>query len=317
MRNKLFFLVVLFTVFCSCKEAPSITNVNNSTKDSISNNNSIEDLLNNLNNPTSNKIMVISHRGDWRNAPENSLQAIQNCIDLGVDMVEIDVRKTNDNQLVVIHDSKLDRTTTGKGLVKEWTLDSLKTLRLKNGTGRPTHHRIPTLREALLIAKGKILINLDKCYDYFDDAYKIIEETGTTKQVVIKGYNKSVEDVQRDFGNKLDSIIFMPIIHLDKQKNAKSILFDYQNKIKPLAFEIVFSQDTSSVLNEFSEIKNNGSKVWVNSLWKSLNAGYEDDIALNNRDSIYGWYVDKGVNMIQTDRPALLLKYLRSKGLHD
>ncbi|WP_179352323.1 glycerophosphodiester phosphodiesterase family protein [Winogradskyella vidalii] len=317
MKNIIFISVCFILFFFSCKEAPAISTVSDSVKDSDSKSNRIEDLLVNLSNPTSNKIMVISHRGDWRNAPENSIQAIQNCIEMGVDMVEIDIHRTKDNQLVVIHDSKLDRTTTGKGPVKEWTLDSLRTLRLKNGTGRPTHHKIPTLREALLTAKGKILINLDKCYDYFDEAYKIIDETGTSKQVVIKGYNKSVEDVQRDFGSKLDSIIFMPIIHLDKQNNARSILLEYQSKIKPLAFEIVFSRDTSSVINQFSKIKNNGSKVWVNSLWKSLNSGYEDDVALVNTDSIYGWYVDKGVNMIQTDRPELLLKYLRENKLHD
>ena len=108
----------------------------------------------------------------------------------------------------------------------------------------------------------------------------------------------------------------MPIVHLDKQSDAFSIINDFQKKIKPLAFEIVFSNDTSQVLNKFSEIKKNGSKVWVNSLWKSLNAGYEDDMALNDTDSIYSWYLKKGVNMIQTDRPELLLKYLRSKGLH-
>lgn len=260
--------------------------------------------------------MVIAHRGDWRNAPENSLQAIQNCIDMGVDMVEIDIRKTKDNHLVVIHDLKLDRTTTGKGLVADWTLNSLKSLQLKNGAGVPTYHTIPTLREALLTAKDKILINLDKCYGYFDEAFLIIQETGTSKQVVMKGYNKTVEDVKADFGDKLNSIIFMPIVNLDKQSNATSIIKDYQNKIKPLAFEMVFAQDTSSVLNSFPEINKNGSKVWVNSLWASLNAGYEDDMAVLNTDNIYGWYVDKGVNMIQTDRPQLLLDYLRSKGLH-
>ena len=47
-------------------------------------------------------ILVVSHRGDWRNAPENSLQAIQNCIDMGVDMVEIDLKKTKDGYLVLM-----------------------------------------------------------------------------------------------------------------------------------------------------------------------------------------------------------------------
>ena len=317
MKNNIFICVLVLLIFWSCKKTPPLSSSNEKEESVEYLTNRLEHLLTNLNDATNQQVMVISHRGDWRNAPENSIQAIQNCIKMGVDMVEIDVQKTKDNQLVVIHDKTLDRTTTGKGLVREWTLDSLRTLYLKNGTGRPTHHKIPTLREALVTAKGKILINLDKCYNYFDEAYEIIQETRTSKQVVIKGYNKSVEDVQQDFGNKLDSIIFMPIINLDKQKNAASILADYQGKIKPLAFEIVFSKDTSSVLNKFSEIKKNGSKVWVNSLWKSLNAGYEDDIALMNTDSIYGWYIDKGVNMMQTDRPQLLLEYLRGKNLHD
>lgn len=61
------------------------------------------------------KVLVVAHRGDWRNAPENSLQAYQNCIDMGVDMIEIDLQKTKDNQLVIMHDRTLDRTTDGKG----------------------------------------------------------------------------------------------------------------------------------------------------------------------------------------------------------
>lgn len=317
MRNKLFILVGILAVFYSCKKTPPISSTEDINNTSRTQENRLDILLETLNNPISKNIMVISHRGDWRNAPENSIQAIQNCIEMGVDMVEIDIHKTKDNKLVVIHDKTLDRTTTGKGLVKEWTLDSLRTLYLKNGTGRPTHHKIPTLHEALATAKGKILINLDKCYNYFDEAYKIIQETGTAKQVVIKGYNKTVEDVKTDFGNKLDSIIFMPIVHLDKQENTQKIIEEYQKNMMPLAFEIVFARDTSKVLNQFSKIKNNGSKVWVNSLWKSLNAGYEDDIALTNTDSIYGWYIKKGVNMIQTDRPELLLKYLRKKGFHN
>lgn len=46
-----------------------------------------------FNEPASRSILIVSHRADWRNAPENSLQAIQNCIDMGADMVEIDLKK--------------------------------------------------------------------------------------------------------------------------------------------------------------------------------------------------------------------------------
>ena len=277
----------------------------------------VNSIIAEIENSKSNNVIVVAHRGDWRNAPENSIQAIKNCIEMGVDMVEIDVRKTKDNQLVVIHDKTLNRTTTGRGLVSEWTLDSLKTLYLKNGVGHPSKHKIPTLREVLLVAKGKILVNLDKCYNYFDEAYNILIETETINQVVIKGFDKTIEQVNSDFGAKLDSIIFMPVINLDKQTNASQIIENYQKRLKPLAFEIVFSQDTSKVLSSFSEIKNKGSRIWVNSLWGSLNANHDDDMAVKNLDSIYGWYINKGINIIQTDRPEMLLKYLKSKGFHD
>lgn len=316
MKNTMLSLVGMLTFFYTCKEVPPISNTESVNKKSKAQQNRLGNLLQILNNPTSKNIMVVAHRGDWRNAPENSLQAIQNCIDMGVDMVEIDVRKTKDNKLVVIHDKSLDRTTTGKGLISDWTLDSLKTLYLKNGAGHPTHHRIPTLKEALLAAKGKILINLDKCNGYFDEAYQIMQETRTVQQVVIKAYNKTYDEVREDIGNKLDSVVFMPIINLDKQNNAWEIISKYQKEHMPVAFEIVFSKDTSKVLQRFDAIKENGSRVWVNSLWESLNAGYEDDMALTHTDSIYGWYIDRGVNMIQTDRPQLLLDYLRKKGLH-
>ena len=304
------FYALFLIIVCSC-------NFNDEGKNKNTNRNNIEKLSKQLAHSESDKILVVSHRGDWRNAPENSLQAIQNCIDMGVDIVEIDVRKTKDNQLVIIHDTTLDRTTTGSGLVSEWNLDSLKKLSLKNGLGIPTNHKIPTLKEALKLSKNKILLNLDKSYDYFDEVFVILKETSTIKQVLLKGSVNTVKKVQEDLGPNFDTVFFMPVINLDKQKNAVSLIKEIQDKLKPVAIELVFNKDTSSVLDHISDIKRNGSRVWVNSLCASLNAGYEDDAALKNSDSIYGWYVKKGINIIQTDRPELLLNFLKSKNLHN
>lgn len=303
MNKTSLLILISFCLFIACQTSPK-------------NHDKASSLIENLNNPNSNEVMIIAHRGDWRNAPENSLQAIQNCIDMGIDMIEIDVRKTNDDVLILMHDQSLDRTTTGKGLVSEWNLDSLKKLYLKNGINQPTKHKIPTLKEALELTKGNILVNLDKCYNYFPEAYNVIKETETEDQVVLKGSNLRFNDVKEDFGSKLDSVLFMPIINLDKQKNASEIIDEFQEKLKPVAFELVFSKDTSQVLDNFSKINLKGSKIWVNALWGSLNAGYEDDLAVENPDSIYGWYISKGINMIQTDRPELLLNYLKDKNLH-
>ena len=92
-------------------------------------------------------VIVASHRGDWRNFPENSLEAIDNAIKMGVDIVELDVQRTKDGQLILMHDPTLDRTSTGKGKIAEVTLDSIRKLKLKNGCAIRTIHNVPTLEE--------------------------------------------------------------------------------------------------------------------------------------------------------------------------
>ena len=80
-----------------------------------------------FNEPASQSILIVSHRADWRNAPENSLQAIQNCIDMGADMVEIDLKKTKDGHLVLMHDKTINRTMTGTGSRVVMVLSCIKT----------------------------------------------------------------------------------------------------------------------------------------------------------------------------------------------
>lgn len=275
---------------------------------------SVTDIRAELLRPNSDQVLVAAHRGDWRNAPENSLQAIENAIAMGVDIVEIDVRMTRDSQLVLMHDATIDRTTTGKGQVGMWTLDSLKTLYLRNGVNHPTHHRIPTLEEAMRVARGRIMVNLDKVYDDFNLAYTVLRETGTVDHAIMKGKVARTQ-VRSEFGTYLDEVIFMPIVNL-LADTAAVVIADYQANDPPAAFELLF-REKNELLAEFPDIRARGSRVWVNTLWESLNAGYEDDMAVANPDSIYGYLIERGVNMIQTDRPALLLNYLRTKGLHD
>ena len=98
-----------------------------------------------------------------------------------------------------MHDKTLDRTTTGKGKVVEWTLDSIRTLRLKNGAALRTKHRVPTLEEALLTAKGRVMVNLDKAYPIFDEIFPILEKTGTVEQIIMKGSKPVAEGFGKIF----------------------------------------------------------------------------------------------------------------------
>lgn len=85
----------------------------------------VSKIRNKLLNRDESSVIVASHRGDWRNFPENSLEAIDNAIKMGVDIVEIDLQRTKDGVLILMHDPKIDRTTTGKGTISELTYDSI------------------------------------------------------------------------------------------------------------------------------------------------------------------------------------------------
>ena len=251
--------------------------------------NRIAEIRENLLGNHPDKILVVSHRADWRNAPENSLQGIQNCIDMGVDMVEIDLKRTKDGHLVVMHDKTINRTMSGKGLVEDYTLAELKAMRLKNGVACKTRHQIPTLEEVMLLCKGKIMVNIDKGYDYFQEAYIVLEKTGTVDQCVIKA-GLPYEQVKAENGAVLDKVIFMPIVQLHK-KGAEAIIDSYKTHMK----------------------------LFINSLWPELCGGHDDDraVELHQPDESWGWIINQGAKLIQTDRPALLLEYLRKKKLHD
>lgn len=276
----------------------------------------LNEILSELSAPAKQSVLVVSHRGDWRNAPENSLQAFQNCIDMGVDMVELDLKKTKDGELILMHDNTLNRTTNGTGKPEDYTLAELKELRLKNGAGCLTRHKIPTLRETMLLCKGKILVNVDKGYEYFEDVQKILEETGTANQCVVKE-KIPYQTIKEQHGDILDKVIFMPKADLRKPE-AESIIDSYLQNEKPLAFEVRFSQVNDKVFELIKKLNDNGIKVFVNALWPAQNAEHDDDraVELKQPDESWGWLIQQGFKLIQTDRPALLLDYLRAKKLH-
>lgn len=273
-------------------------------------------IRNNLLEEGNNSVLVVSHRADWRNAPENSLQAIRNCIEMGVDMVEIDLKKTKDGHLILMHDKTIDRTTTGKGKPEDYILEELRKFRLKNGTNHRTAHTIPTFEEVMQLCKGKIMVNVDKGYDYFNEAYAILEKSGTTQQCIMKA-SLPYERVKAEHGDILQKMIFMPVIVLDKE-GAEDIIDGYMAYMKPMAYELVFSKDTPEIQRLIKKVRASGAKIFINSLWPELCGGHDDDRAVEQQqpDESWGWIIGQGAKLIQTDRPALLLEYLKKQQLH-
>lgn len=70
------------------------------------------------------------------------------------------------------------------------TLAEIKQLRLRNGCNIKTIYKVPTLEEVLLEAKGKVMLNLDKAFDYFHQVYELLEKTGTANLVIMKAMHR-------------------------------------------------------------------------------------------------------------------------------
>ena len=270
-----------------------------------------------LHDPASKYVVVVCHRGDWRNYPENSLGAIESVIRMGADVVEIDLKLTKDSVLVLSHDSRCDRMTTGKGDISTMTYDSLATFNLKTAHNVAVPGtRIATLQEALEVCKDRIVINVDQGYQYYDLVVRQTDALGMTDQILIKG-KQAREVVAREMADS--RMMYMPIIDIQKPQ-GKDLFGQYeawyaQTGEKPLAYEVCFSELDKAAEDCCRKVVAQGSKLWINTLWASLCGGYNDDAAFEgNPDEVYGKILDLGTSIIQTDRPELLIGWLQKQG---
>jgi glycerophosphoryl diester phosphodiesterase len=160
---------------------------------------------------SSDQVLVVAHRGDWQRAPENSLPAIENCITMGVDVVEIDLKKTADGHLVLMHDRSVKRTTAGRRRVDAMTLGEVRALRLEMADGTPTDAVVPTLEEAMLRVKGRCMVNLDHSQGLIAEALEVLERTGTLDHAIFKGIGEAGFWARR-LQDVPEGTVYMPIL---------------------------------------------------------------------------------------------------------
>lgn len=145
--------------------------------------------------------LLIGHRGYPSKFPENTLASFAGAIEAGCDMVELDVTLTKDRKVVVIHDDTLQRTTNGKGLVKDHTLEEIK--RLDAGSWfdpRFSTERVPELSEVMKLTSGRCMVNIEikkSAFeaDYPSDAIEhqvvtLVKTSGAVNRVIVSSYDK-------------------------------------------------------------------------------------------------------------------------------
>jgi glycerophosphoryl diester phosphodiesterase len=148
---------------------------------------------------------VSAHRGASAQAPENTLAALDAAWRAGATLAEIDVRLTRDGRVVLMHDRTVDRTTTGRGYVKDLTLEELRALDAGAWFGSEFHgERVPTLRDVLLWAKDKIALLVELKNVPFRDlplverTVELVDELHAQEYTVLGGFDHPVlRDIKR------------------------------------------------------------------------------------------------------------------------
>jgi glycerophosphoryl diester phosphodiesterase len=220
-------------------------------------------------------MLRIGHRGAKAYEPENTLRSFGRALKIGVNAVELDVRKTKDNHLIVIHDADINKTTNGKGSVNELTLSEIKGFSTEKG------EKIPTLKETLdfIGKKAKILIEL-KEVGLEREVLKLVHENKLENDVIIVSF---LEDALRKVRG-LDGAVETGLIYAKHRDPLKAAL---ELKAQYLVGFYRFVH-TANV----QEAHENGIKVIV---W-TVNTPEEIDA-----------YVQKGVDGIASDKPDLLM----------
>ena len=219
-------------------------------------------------------MLKIGHRGARAYEPENTLSSFRRAVELGVDAIELDVRKTKDNKIVVIHNADVNKTTDGNGPVNSFTLDEIQKFVTEKG------EHIPTLEEVLdaLGKRVKILVELKEAGTE-ENVLELIRQKELMDNVILISFH---EDVLRKI-RTLDDKVTLGLIYVRHKNPIQSAL---ELKAEYLLSLYRFTHSTN-----IKKAHEAGLKVIV---W-----------TINTKEEAIE-YEKKGVDGIATDRPDIL-----------
>ncbi|PXA87372.1 glycerophosphodiester phosphodiesterase [Nostoc sp. 3335mG] len=269
--------------------------------------------------------IVVAHRGchnaapshQLGEAPENSRRALEQCVSLGVDMMETDIRRTADGYLVIMHDATVDRTTNGRGKVSDLTLVQIRTLRLRQNEGNYDHaatdQRVLTLDELLALAKGRITINLDVKEQIYSEVADAVHRAGMDDGVTIKTVagigSQSLAAIP-----PFDRLPFIAILDNGKDQSILPRIAEQQMATgHPVAFELPH-MPASGLAAITAVTAPRGVPIFVNTLGDGFLSGLPaDNSPARERDEGWAELLRDGVTFIQTDYPEALNAFLSQR----
>ena len=274
------------------------------------------EMKNNLRQYTDDKILIAAHRGSWgANLVPNTCAAFENALRQGAAILEMDLAKSADGEIFIFHTGTEPRYL-GEGIdITRLTGKQIRELRMINCDGNATDWRVNTFEEVLELTKGRCILNLDRCSDFFDDVAPLIRRHGMENQILMKSA-PTKEGIARIENSQAANCMYLPIL---KETKAGWDLVK-NSRLNLVGAEIVFATENAPILAEnfVEELHSMGLEAWGNSLVYSykepLSAGHNDDISLSeDPEKGWGWLVDHKFDIIQTDWPGELARFLAGR----
>lgn len=263
-------------------------------------------------------VQIVAHRGAaGSNIPCNTIPAFDIALKGGASILEMDLFKSTDGKIFIFHTGKEPYQLNKNIDLTKMDSEEIKKLRLINVDFYPTQWGINSFDDVLEHFKGRCILNLDRIGDCIPDVIKAVERHNMKDQVLLKhapipSVLKIIEDVAPDY-------MFMPIYM--EEDNASEII--EKMNINYIGAELVFKTEESPVIQpEYIEsMKKRGKTLWGNAVLYNykipLSAGHTDDVSMiDDPDKGWGWLVDHGFDIIQTDWTYQCCKYLKDRGIN-
>jgi len=262
------------------------------------------------------KVTLAAHRGVCGgNIPCNSMASFKAAIAAGVEIVELDVTKSKDGKLFVLHPGMEPVHLRLKDSIRHYSADFVEKFPLSNWDMSRTEYQIMYLEDALKFLCDKCIVNIDKFGDNPEEITALIRKLGVEERVLIKvPYKKELVDAAEKCASDIPFMVYT----WDAYAAHEDLM---SRNLRYVGMEVLFREEGSPTAGrDFIQMMHEAGKfVWVNSIVydyrEVLAAGHNDDVSVQgDPEAGWGWLADRGYDIIQTDFAYQCRRFLEDTG---
>lgn len=263
-------------------------------------------------------VLIAAHRGcACANIPCNSMAAFKTALNHGAQIIELDVARSHDGVLYVFHPGTEPVFLQTQTPINQMNSHQIEALHLVNQDNTATNYCVPRLDETLSFLKGKCYINLDKFWTYPEEIAALVRRMNMQDQVLIK-----TTDTRENFSRVEQCAWDIPYMVITRGHDWFTDELMNRN-MRYVGLEALFETEDSPLAQQdyLQTMRKQHLITWVNSIVYDeqvvLSAHHTDDISVSESPNLgWGWLIDRGFSIIQTDWTLALNCYLKERYLN-